>query len=98
MALENNLVLKDKFEPGYLGPTTDKEVGVILEKGMPALTKNGILGDPRKASAEKGEIYIERLADFLVHEIAKQSIDKYQQRTGGTNNHTASFHKIRRIK
>jgi creatinine amidohydrolase len=75
MALESNLVLKDKFEPGYLGPTTEKEVRIILEKGMPALTQNGILGDPRKASAEKGEIYLEQLADFLVHEIAKQSID-----------------------
>jgi creatinine amidohydrolase len=72
MALENNLVLKDKFEPGYLGPTTDKEIGIILDKGMPALTKNGIIGDPRKASAEKGEIYIERLADFLACEISKQ--------------------------
>jgi len=72
MALENNLVLKDKFEPGYLGPTTEKEVSIILEKGMPALTKNGIIGDPGKASAEKGEIYLERLADFLVREISKK--------------------------
>jgi creatinine amidohydrolase len=72
MALENDLVLTEKFEPGYLGPTTEKEVRIILEKGMPALTENGIIGDPRKASAEHGEIYLERLADFLVQEIAKQ--------------------------
>jgi creatinine amidohydrolase len=72
LALESGLVLRDKFEPGYLGPTTEKEVRIILEKGMPALTKNGVLGDPEKASAEKGEIYLERLAEFLAREIEKQ--------------------------
>ncbi len=71
MALENDLVLRDKFAPGYLGPTTEKEVRIIIEQGMPALTKNGVIGDPGKASAEKGEIYLERLADFLVREISK---------------------------
>jgi len=72
LALERGLVLRDRFEAGYLGPTTEKEVRIILEKGMPALTKNGIIGNPEKASAEKGEIYLERLADFLVQEIGKQ--------------------------
>jgi len=71
LALESGLVIQDKFAPGYLGPTTEKEVGIIIEKGMPALTKNGIIGDPAKASAEKGEIYLERLADFLVRETTR---------------------------
>lgn len=71
MALENDLVSKENFECGYLGPAGEKEVNIILEKGMPALTKNGILGDPRKASAYKGEIYLERLSEFLVQEISK---------------------------
>jgi creatinine amidohydrolase/Fe(II)-dependent formamide hydrolase-like protein len=35
------------------------------------LTKNGVIGDPRKASAAKGGIYLERLAAFLVQEISK---------------------------
>jgi creatinine amidohydrolase len=72
LALEGNLVRKDRFVPGYLGPTTENEVRLILEKGMPALTPNGILGDPRQASADKGEFYLEGLADFLVREISKQ--------------------------
>jgi len=75
MALEGRLVRKDDFAPGYLGPTTEKEVRLITEKGMPALTKNGVIGDPCKASAEKGEIYLERLAAFLVREISKQAPD-----------------------
>ena len=72
MLLENNLVLKEKFECGYLGPTGEEEVRIILAKGMPALTKNGILGDPSKASSEKGEVYLERLSSFLVQELNKQ--------------------------
>jgi creatinine amidohydrolase/Fe(II)-dependent formamide hydrolase-like protein len=40
-------------------------VRIILEKGMPALTASGVLGDPRTATATRGEAYLERLADFL---------------------------------
>jgi creatinine amidohydrolase len=72
MALANGLVIRDKFEAGYVGPLTESEVRVIFEKGMPALTKNGILGDPEKSSADKGEIYLERLAEFLAREVEKQ--------------------------
>jgi creatinine amidohydrolase len=72
LALESGLVVRDRFEAGYVGPLTENEVRVIFEKGMPALTKNGVLGDPEKSSAEKGEIYLERLAGFLAREIEKQ--------------------------
>ena len=69
MALEPALVDRDRLAPGYVGPMGEKEVVVVLEEGMPALTENGVIGDPRKASAEKGKVYLERLADFLVAEI-----------------------------
>jgi len=66
MALEGALVAAERFAPGYVGPTGEAEVELVFEKGMPALTANGVLGDPRTASADKGEEYLERLADFLV--------------------------------
>jgi creatinine amidohydrolase len=66
MALEGRLVRADRFAPGYLGPTGEAEMKLIFEKGMTALTSNGILGDPRKASADKGEVYLERFADLVV--------------------------------
>jgi creatinine amidohydrolase len=69
MALEGRLVQADRFAPGYLGPTGEPEMKLIFEKGMPALTHNGILGDPRKASAEKGEVYLDRFADLVVSAI-----------------------------
>ena len=69
MALEPSLVARERFAPGYVGPLGEREVKIVFEKGMPALTQNGVLGDPRKASAEKGEVYLEKLAEFLVKEI-----------------------------
>ncbi len=69
MALEGGLVAADRFAPGYVGPTGEAEVKLIFEKGMPALTANGVLGDPRGATAERGEDYLERFADFLVADV-----------------------------
>ncbi len=72
LALEGELVVKDRFTPGYLGPLGEEEVKIIMDKGMPALSEKGVLGDPTKASGEKGEVYLEKIVDFLVEEIKKQ--------------------------
>ncbi len=69
MALEGQLVEADRLVPGYTGPTGEKELALILEKGMPALTSNGVLGDPRRASADKGRRYLERMAGFLAEQF-----------------------------
>jgi creatinine amidohydrolase len=69
LALEPGLVVRERFAPGYLGPLGETEVKIIFERGMPALTTNGVLGDPRQASAEKGEVYLEKLASFLVEQV-----------------------------
>jgi creatinine amidohydrolase/Fe(II)-dependent formamide hydrolase-like protein len=69
MGLEPVLVARDRLAPGHLGPIGEREVRVIFEKGMPALTEDAVLGDPRTASAEKGEAYLEKLADSLVAEV-----------------------------
>ena len=72
LALAENQVAKERFAPGYLGPLGEKEIKIILEEGMPGLTENGVLGDPTKASAEKGMVYLEKTIDFLLKEIKKQ--------------------------
>jgi creatinine amidohydrolase len=72
MALEGDLVAADRLAPGYLGPTGEAELKIILERGMPALTSNGVLGDPRSASADKGEVYLERTSAFLAAEIGRR--------------------------
>jgi creatinine amidohydrolase len=68
LALEEKLVAKDQFAPGYVGAFGEREQKLIFEKGMPALTPNGVLGDPTKASAAHGREYLERLADFFYEE------------------------------
>lgn len=70
--LEKDLVVKERFTPGYLGLLGDEEIEIILEKGMPSLSKNGVLGDPRKATAEKGKSYLEKTVKFLVKEIRRE--------------------------
>jgi creatinine amidohydrolase len=72
LALTEHLVAKERFAAGYLGPLGEKEIKIILEEGMPSLTKNGVLGDPTRATAEKGMAYLENSVDFLVKEIKKQ--------------------------
>ncbi|MBP6875186.1 MAG: creatininase family protein [Candidatus Eisenbacteria bacterium] len=66
LALEPELVVRERFAPGYLGKMEDKEIALVFEQGMPALTKNGVLGDPAKASAEKGRIYLEKMIEYFV--------------------------------
>jgi len=73
---EGGLIAVERFAPGYLGSFGEAEMTLILKKGMSAITSNGVLGDPRKASAEKGAVYLERLADFLVSKIGLKTIDQ----------------------
>jgi len=73
LALEAGLVAADRFAPGYIGPLGEAEMKIIFEKGMPALTANGVLGDPRTASAEKGEDYLDRWAEFVISEIGAKT-------------------------
>lgn len=70
MALEPDLVTRDRLAPGYVGPLGEKELQIIFQKGMPALTENGVIGDPRNASAKKGNVYLEKLSSFLAGEFA----------------------------
>jgi creatinine amidohydrolase len=73
LALERDLVAADRFAPGYTGSLGESEMKVIFEKGMPALTANGVIGDPRTASAEKGEDYLARWAEFVISEIGAKT-------------------------
>ncbi len=69
LALEPDLVRRDRFEPGYVGPQGEEEIKLVLEKGMTALTANGILGDPTDATAEHGEVYLELFTEFLAAKV-----------------------------
>ena len=65
LALYKELVHAERFQAGYLGPLGEKEVKIIMKKGMPELSESGVLGDPTKSTAEKGEVYLDKMADYL---------------------------------
>lgn len=73
MALEKDLVAVERFALGYIGPLGEAEMKIIFEKGMPALTANGVLGNPRTASAEKGEDYLDQWAEYVISEIGAKT-------------------------
>jgi len=70
--IDENLVKRDRFQPGYLGILGEEEVQMLFEKGMSSLTDIGVLGDPTKASKKHGKIYIEKMVEFLIAEIRKK--------------------------
>ena len=68
MALRPELVHMERSEPGYTG---DLESGRqrFLEEGIHLVSENGVFGDPRQASADRGKRYIERLVDLAVEYV-----------------------------
>jgi creatinine amidohydrolase/Fe(II)-dependent formamide hydrolase-like protein len=59
-------------EKGFVGSFDDKMMGLMWSQGIKAITKNGVLGDPRKAEADKGEEYLELWAEKMVDFVRKQ--------------------------
>jgi creatinine amidohydrolase len=72
LAEQPGLVLMDKAEEGFVGTFDEAASRTVFEKGMTALTSNGILGDARPATAERGRGYIETLADMLAEFIRER--------------------------
>jgi len=71
LALAEDLVVRQRFQPGYLGDLGEEEVEMLFNKGMPSLSEIGVVGDPTKASKKNGKIYMEKIVEFLTHEIKK---------------------------
>jgi len=65
LALAPDLVHMDRAEPGNTSPLADI-IGAMQEGGVRAVSANGVLGDPRYASASKGRTLLTRMAIDLV--------------------------------
>jgi creatinine amidohydrolase len=74
-----DLVKMDRAVAGYTG---DLERGVqrFFDEGVDALTDTGVIGDPRRASAENGRRYAERLVELAVELVELQSRDNSSRR------------------
>jgi len=71
LAIRKDLVNMERAEEGFVGRFEDK-IDLVLSQGIKALTKIGVVGDPRKAEAKKGEEYLELWAEKMVRYIRKQ--------------------------
>lgn len=70
LTVRPDLVALDQAQPGYVGDQLSI-APLVFEKGFKAVTENGVLGDPRDASAENGEAYMAAMTDLLVGYIKK---------------------------
>jgi creatinine amidohydrolase len=69
LAMREELVKKDRYVPGFVDQFGKKEGELVYSKGMKAITENGIIGDPSKASAKSGLSYITEMVEYLSKEL-----------------------------
>lgn len=70
LTVRPDLVAIDQAQPGYVGDQLSI-APLVFEKGFRAVTANGVLGDPRDASAANGEAYMAAITDLLVEYVKK---------------------------
>jgi len=71
LAIRKDLVDMEHAEQGFVGNYEEK-IPFIFSQGIKAVTENGVVGDPRKAEAGKGEEYLELWADKMVDFVRKK--------------------------
>jgi creatinine amidohydrolase len=64
--LHPELVHMERAEPGFTG---EMELDDLLEKGMRAISQNGIIGNPVGADAEMGAAVLDALVERLYREV-----------------------------
>lgn len=62
LVLHPDLVHMERAEQGFIG-----EIGLpdLQQRGLKAISRNGVLGDPLGATSEMGEAVLNSLVDFL---------------------------------
>lgn len=68
MAIDENLVRKDRMEKGYEG---ELPVGELFIKGLKHFTESGILGDPNRGNKEGGEAILEKISEYFYEKISE---------------------------
>ncbi|ADQ68124.1 uncharacterized protein, putative amidase [Halogeometricum borinquense DSM 11551] len=66
LAVDEGLVRTDELAVGHEGEVSTAR---LLSDGFASITENGVLGDPRAATAEAGEEIFEAVADAYVERI-----------------------------
>jgi len=70
LALRPDQVKMDRATVGFMGELS--EITSKVFDGIHNLDQNGVLGDPRPATAEAGKKYLEDIIEFLYRWVGKQ--------------------------
>jgi len=70
LALKPEQVKMDRAAEGFVGELS--EIMAKVFDGIQNLDQNGVLGDPRPATAEAGRKYLEEIIEFLYQWVEKQ--------------------------
>lgn len=68
MTIHPELVHPERGEPGYTGDL-EKAIGKIFSGGVDALSPNGVIGDPARASTEHGARYWDELTALVLDAV-----------------------------
>ena len=71
LALRPDQVKMDRATVGFMGELS--EITSKVFDGIHNLDQNGVLGDPRPATAEAGKKYLEDIIEFLYRWVEKQA-------------------------
>ncbi|UCE44051.1 MAG: creatininase family protein [Candidatus Bathyarchaeota archaeon] len=74
LAIRKDLVNMERAKEGFVGRIDDR-IHHVLSQGIKTLTEIGVIGDPRKAEAEKGEEYLELWAEKMASYIRKHAVN-----------------------
>ena len=72
LALRPDQVKMDRATVGFMGELS--EITSKVFDGIHNLDQNGVLGDPRPATAEAGKKYLEDIIEFLYRWVGKQDM------------------------
>jgi creatinine amidohydrolase len=71
--LAPELVHMEAAEPGYTGDMADAVRRILSEgSGVEAVTSNGVMGDPSRASGDRGEEYLQSLTQVAIRVVEEQ--------------------------
>jgi len=72
LALRSDQVKIDHATEGFVGELS--EIMAKVFDGIQILDQNGVLGDPRPATAEAGKKYLADIIEFLYQWVGKQDM------------------------
>jgi creatinine amidohydrolase/Fe(II)-dependent formamide hydrolase-like protein len=69
LAIHPQLVDMDRAEAGFTGSPQEAVEGIFKSGGVAALSRNGAIGDPARASAEHGQRYWQAVVELALENI-----------------------------